>query len=194
MISRKRDWDNVKKSTILNRNQHKEVQMNLRCFYCQTPFTLGMEEKVAALRKMHAENQHHYDARCPRCGRANPISRERLEMFTPGWQEAIKAAPSASMPAEPGMPKPASSAPMMETSRPASSSLMTTPATKPAPMAPAKKAAAPKPKKAVKKAAKPKAKPAAKKKAAAKKPAKPKAKPSKSKATAKKKTAKKRKK
>ncbi len=39
---------------------------------------------------MHAENLHHYDAHCPRCGRANAISRERLEMFTPGWEEAIK--------------------------------------------------------------------------------------------------------
>src|SRR5512143_3780773 len=64
--------------------------MNLTCFYCQTPFTLSMEQKVAALRKMHAENLHHYDAHCPRCGRANAISRERLEMFTPGWEEAIK--------------------------------------------------------------------------------------------------------
>ena len=64
--------------------------MNLTCFYCQTPFTLSMDQKVAALRKMHAENLHHYDAHCPRCGRANAISRERLEMFTPGWEEAIK--------------------------------------------------------------------------------------------------------
>lgn len=64
--------------------------MNLTCFYCQTPFTLSMDQKVAALRKMHAENLHHYDAHCPHCGRANAISRERLEMFTPGWEEAIK--------------------------------------------------------------------------------------------------------
>ena len=64
--------------------------MNLTCFYCQTPFTLSMEQKVAALRKMYAEDLHHYDAHCPRCGRANAISRERLEMFTPGWEEAIK--------------------------------------------------------------------------------------------------------
>src|SRR5512140_3231020 len=64
--------------------------MNLTCFYCQTPFTLSMDQKIAALRKMHAENLHHYDAHCPRCGRANAISRERLEMFTPGWEDAIK--------------------------------------------------------------------------------------------------------
>lgn len=65
--------------------------MNLRCQYDQTPFALGREEKISALRNMHAENLHHYDARCPRCGRSTAVSRERLEMTTPGWQEAIKA-------------------------------------------------------------------------------------------------------
>lgn len=75
--------------------------MNLTCFYCQTPFTLSMDQKIAALRKMHAENLHHYDAHCPRCGRANAISRERLEMFTPGWEEAIKE-PAMGVPAPAG--------------------------------------------------------------------------------------------
>ncbi len=77
--------------------------MNLTCSYCQIPFTLSMAEKVAALQKMHAESLHHYDAHCPRCGRANAISRQRLEMFTPGWQNAIKeaAAPAAPQPAAP---------------------------------------------------------------------------------------------
>jgi hypothetical protein len=137
--------------------------MNVTCFYDQTPFTLSMEEKVAALRKMHAENLHHYDARCPRCGRANAISRERLEMFTPGWEEAIKApaaapvTPAPAMPAGPSMPAPAMPAPSM-----------------PATAAPAKKAASgrrrhkPAAKRAVRKA-KPAAKKAAKK-AAAKRP------------------------
>ena len=96
--------------------------MNLTCFYCQTPFTLSMDQKIAALRKMHAENLHHYDAHCPRCGRANAISRERLEMFTPGWEEAIKepamaaAMPSggstSNMPSEGQMPNTAVSMPV----------------------------------------------------------------------------------
>ena len=84
-----------------------------------------MEEKVAALRKMHAENLHHYDARCPRCGRANAISRERLEMFTPGWEEAIKAPAAAPMtPGTPAMPPAAPSmpgTPMMPAAMPAKS-------------------------------------------------------------------------
>jgi hypothetical protein len=134
--------------------------MNLVCSYCQTPFTLSMTEKVAALRKMEAENLRHYDAVCPR-GHVNAISRERLEMFTPGWQEAIKTAPGESMPAAaPSMPRPAMPAP-------SSSMGMAAPAAKPmTSMAPAKKAAS------KKKAAKKKAAP---KKKAAKKPAKKKA-------------------
>lgn len=71
--------------------------MNLSCLYCQTPFTLSMNEKIGALRLMHTENMHHYDAICPHCRRANSVSRERLEMFTPGWQQAI-AAPVQSAP------------------------------------------------------------------------------------------------
>jgi hypothetical protein len=76
--------------------------MNLTCFYCQTPFTLSMDQKIAALRKMHAENLHHYDAHCPRCGRANAISLERLEMSTPGWEEAIKQPAMAAIPGAAG--------------------------------------------------------------------------------------------
>jgi hypothetical protein len=64
--------------------------MNLRCTYCQTPFSVGRMEKLSALQRMQAENLHHYDAFCPRCRRANSVSRQRLEMFTPGWQEGLK--------------------------------------------------------------------------------------------------------
>lgn len=91
--------------------------MNLRCMYCQTPFTLSMNEKIGALRLMHTENMHHYDAVCPRCRRANSVSRERLEMFTPGWQQAIAAPAESAPPAAPAAvtPKvesaPASAAP-----------------------------------------------------------------------------------
>ena len=140
--------------------------MNLTCFYCQTPFTLSMDQKIAALRKMHAENLHHYDAHCPRCGRANAISRERLEMFTPGWEEAIKE-PAAGTPAQQApnttVPAPASTPPAMEqeTAMPMKKS------------APTRRRHAPAAKKAAKKAP---AKKAPAKKAAAKKktPAKPK--------------------
>ena len=75
--------------------------MNIRCFYCQTPFTIGRAELLAALQHMTAENLHHYDAHCPRCRRANSVARQRMEMFFPNWQQvAQEQAPpqSASMP------------------------------------------------------------------------------------------------
>lgn len=64
--------------------------MNLRCFYCQTPFTLGRPEMLAALQRMEEENLNHYDAHCPRCRRANSISRERMEMFFPNWRQVAE--------------------------------------------------------------------------------------------------------
>jgi hypothetical protein len=135
--------------------------MNLTCFYCQTPFTLSMEQKIAALRKMHAENLHHYDAHCPRCGRANAISRERLEMFTPGWEEAIKApAAESGAPVRPAMPP----APAPSSSMP-SSSMGTGMGSSPAPAM--KKAAAP-----TRRRHAPAAKKAARKATAKRKPAK----------------------
>jgi len=64
--------------------------MNLRCIYCQTPFTLSRTEMLGAIVTMNEKHQNHYDAHCPRCRRANSISRQRMELFFPNWQEAIK--------------------------------------------------------------------------------------------------------
>jgi len=146
--------------------------MNLTCFYCQTPFTLSMDQKIAALRKMHAENLHHYDAHCPRCGRANAISRERLEMFTPGWEEAIKApAAESGAPVRPAMPP--APAPASSMSTPSMGMGMSEPRTAPAPAmkkeaAPTRRRHAPAAKKAARKAVA-KRKPVAKKAPARKK-------------------------
>jgi len=149
--------------------------MNLTCSYCQTPFTLGMAEKATALQRMHAEDLHHYDAHCPRCGRANAVSRERLEMFTPGWQEAIKETAPESAPASPAeltTPEPAmpvSPTPVLLPNPPAPKApakRTTTRHVKPAAKKPAKPAAKNPVKKAVK--AKPKPKKAVKKPAAKK--------------------------
>ncbi|MEW5938064.1 MAG: hypothetical protein AB1750_00265 [Chloroflexota bacterium] len=64
--------------------------MNLRCIYCQTPFTLSRMEKLTAIQKLQAEGLHHYDAFCPRCRRSNPVSIDRLRIFTPGWLEGLR--------------------------------------------------------------------------------------------------------
>lgn len=69
--------------------------MNLRCIYCQTPFTLGRLEMLTAIVSMNEKNQNHYDAHCPRCRRANSISRQRMELFFPNWQAAAKELASA---------------------------------------------------------------------------------------------------
>lgn len=69
--------------------------MNLRCIYCQTPFTLARAEMLGAIMTMNEKHQSHYDAHCPRCRRANSISRQRMELFFPNWQEAVKQFASA---------------------------------------------------------------------------------------------------
>ena len=64
--------------------------MNLRCSFCQTPFTIGRIEKLDALQYLEANNLTHYDAHCPRCRRATPVLRQNLEMTMPNWREALK--------------------------------------------------------------------------------------------------------
>lgn len=92
--------------------------MNLRCSFCQTPFTIGRIEKLDALQDMYAKNLTHYDAHCPRCRRATPVLRQKLEMTMPNWREALKeleAEMKANPQAEAPLPQPeAESAPKSE--------------------------------------------------------------------------------
>lgn len=92
--------------------------MNLRCSFCQTPFTIGRIEKLDALQDMYAKNLTHYDAHCPRCRRATPVLRQKLEMTMPNWREALKeleAEMKANPQAEAPLPQPeAESAPKPE--------------------------------------------------------------------------------
>jgi hypothetical protein len=126
--------------------------MNLRCIYCQTPFTLNRVEMLGAIVTMNERHQSHYDAHCPRCRRANSISRQRMELFYPNWKEEAAKLKSAE----------ASSAPKAESPAPppASAFLKTEPLPKVKVTAEKKTATK-----------KPAAKPAVKKPAAAKKPA-----------------------
>lgn len=128
--------------------------MNLRCIYCQTPFTLSRPEMLGAIITMNEKHQSHYDAHCPRCRRANSISRQRMELFFPNWQDAAKQLASAPPPA----PK---------TETPATAFLKTEPVSKAMKAAVEKKTVEKKPaeKAAAKKPAAPKA-PAVKKTAA----------------------------
>ncbi len=64
--------------------------MNLRCSYCQTMFALSRDTILPALEQMEDEGLNHYDAHCPKCRRANSMSRDRLEKAYPLWREALK--------------------------------------------------------------------------------------------------------
>jgi len=63
--------------------------MNVKCSFCQTPFAIGRLEKLAALQHMEAESLNHYDVHCPRCRRATPVLRQKLEISLPNWRDAL---------------------------------------------------------------------------------------------------------
>lgn len=64
--------------------------MNIKCSFCQTPYTLSRVQMLDALQEMDAHKLTHYDAHCPRCRRATRVERKRMEMFFPNWREALK--------------------------------------------------------------------------------------------------------
>ena len=64
--------------------------MNIRCSFCQTPYTLSRVAMLDALQEVDAGNLSHYDAHCPRCRRATQIPRQRLEMAMPNWRDELK--------------------------------------------------------------------------------------------------------
>lgn len=85
--------------------------MNMRCGFCQNPYAIGRTEILAALQHLEAENLTHYDAHCPRCRRATPVLRQKLEMAMPNWREELKEAvkqpaPAPIKPAEGGAEAP----------------------------------------------------------------------------------------
>src|SRR5207342_1920543 len=66
------------------------VPMNIRCSFCQTPYTLSRVALLDALQEIDSKNLTHYDAHCPRCRRATQIPRQKLEMAMPNWREELK--------------------------------------------------------------------------------------------------------
>ena len=64
--------------------------MNIRCSFCQTPYTLSRVAMLDALQEVASGNLTHYDAHCPRCRRATRIPRQKLEMTMPNWQQELK--------------------------------------------------------------------------------------------------------
>lgn len=137
--------------------------MNIRCSFCQTPYTIGRVEKLDALQHLYANNLNHYDAHCPRCRRSTPVLRQKLEMTMPNWRDELKKF-EAEM-----KEHPQAEAPLAKPEPAAVAEAESKPEPKPAPKAEkvaAKPAAKPVAKSAVKAA--PEKKPAAKKPAAKK--------------------------
>lgn len=64
--------------------------LNIRCAFCQTPYTLSRVTMLDALQELDAHKLTHYDAQCPRCRRATQIPRQRLEMAMPNWRNELK--------------------------------------------------------------------------------------------------------
>ncbi len=62
------------------------MQIRLRCYNCRTPFAVKPDEVLAALNLLHREEHKHYNALCPRCGRAIKISKKQLRRAVPNWQ------------------------------------------------------------------------------------------------------------
>lgn len=59
--------------------------MQIRCQYCHRPYALSKEVVHEALDVVTAQNQHHFDAPCPHCGKVNHISRAELQRAAPDW-------------------------------------------------------------------------------------------------------------
>ena len=84
--------------------------MNIRCAFCQTPYTLGRTEKLIALQHMENEKLSHYDAHCPRCRKATPVERQKMEITFPNWRDALHELEiqAEALPASAPKPEPAS--------------------------------------------------------------------------------------
>lgn len=67
------------------------MQLNMRCFKCSTPFVIKSDEVNAALDQIQTENLKHYNAHCPRCGRANKVSKKQLRQAAPNWKPTKNA-------------------------------------------------------------------------------------------------------
>jgi len=61
--------------------------MQIRCYNCHMPFAVSRDVVHAALDWVEAEDKQHYDMRCPKCRKANRISKERLLHAAPGWTQ-----------------------------------------------------------------------------------------------------------
>jgi len=60
--------------------------MQLKCYSCHTPFTIGRKAVNQALDIMHEDDLVHFDFQCPKCKKTNRVSQEQLMHASPGWE------------------------------------------------------------------------------------------------------------
>ncbi|MGB2963478.1 MAG: hypothetical protein WBB69_05780 [Anaerolineales bacterium] len=60
--------------------------MQLRCYSCHTPFTVGRAFVNQSLNIMQEDKLVHFDFRCPKCKKATRVSKEQLLHSAPGWE------------------------------------------------------------------------------------------------------------
>jgi len=128
--------------------------MNIKCSFCQMPYTLSRVEMLDALQEMEAGKLNHYDAHCPRCRRATPVQRQRMQLFFPNWRDALKqfeAEMTAHPQQEAPLPKPEVDSVAQTESKPEPSPAKEKPAPKKETAKKAKPAASPKAKAQAKK-------------------------------------------
>lgn len=54
--------------------------MQIKCAFCATPFALNKEQIAAMVELFKANPTVHYDAHCPKCRKANKITKKHLQI------------------------------------------------------------------------------------------------------------------
>ncbi len=60
--------------------------MQIRCYSCKMPISISRANVESALNILHEEDLVHYDFRCPKCRKANRVSKDQLLHAAPTWE------------------------------------------------------------------------------------------------------------
>ena len=60
--------------------------MQIRCYSCKMPITVGQAMVHQALNIMQEDDLVHFDFRCPKCKKTNRVSHEQLLHSAPVWK------------------------------------------------------------------------------------------------------------
>lgn len=60
--------------------------MQIRCYSCKMPISIGKAMVEQALNIIHEDDLEHYNFRCPKCKKTNRVSKEQLLHAAPSWE------------------------------------------------------------------------------------------------------------